>query len=207
VADGFDPTKAGGGVLHALTDELHFFVLKGSLKVDVNGKPTVLNWEDVGANLSGVIRSGDKVEDTTVVAWIGRVPGRAELVPTVVRAADVFPGVGPRGGLDTPDPKKPGERSITRRYVFPGNSVRYVRMFPKGISAPHTGPLDNFIYLVEGHVQYQQGGETYEIYGGDFFIQEGGTIHEWDKKEGAIFVTSSVLAEGVNVPMDQDKIN
>ena len=199
-------TKAGGGVLYKLTDEAQFFVVKGSVKATVESVPVVLKAGDVGATLSGVLRSGDVAEDTMIVAWVVGPVSTEEPKPTVVHAAAASGDLGARGNAENPRPREDGQ-TVIRRYVFPGNSIRLAVMSPNRFSSPHTGPLDNFMYIIEGHVQYSEGGETYQAYGGDFLFQETGTLHEWDQKDGARFVASSVLPVGVKHRMDPSKAN
>jgi quercetin dioxygenase-like cupin family protein len=52
------------------------------------------------------------------------------------------------------------------------------------------------MYFISGHVQYNQGGETYEVRGGDFLMQASGVPHVWDYKDGAHFVASSAVPLG-----------
>ncbi len=205
-------TKAGGGVLYNLSDETHLFVYKGSLQANVSGTPTTLKEKDVGAGLSGTLRNAGAPEDTLVVAYVISPPSTEDLKPTVVRAESAFYGArGATYGAQAATPTPPADRkpddTIVRRYVFPGNTVRFAQMFPNKISPPSTGSMDNYIYIFEGHVQYQQGGETYQAYAGDFLRQESGTIHEWDQKHGAKFVASSALPMGKTERMDPSKIN
>jgi quercetin dioxygenase-like cupin family protein len=147
-----------------------------------------------------------EAEDTMIVAWTGGPVSTDDMKPTVVRAENASGDLGARTASEAPRPKDDGQTKI-RRYVFPGNSIRLAQMFPNRLSAPHTGPLDNFIYIIDGHVQYAEGGETYQAYGGDFLLQESGTVHEWDQKEGAKFLASSVLPVGVKHRMEPSKAN
>lgn len=198
-------TKAGGGVLYNLTDETHFLVYKGALQANVNGTPTNIKAKEVGAGLSGTLRNAGAAEDTLVVAYVINAPSTEDYKPTVVREESAYYGA--RGAATAPSPTRKPDDTIVRRYVFPGNSLRLAQMFPNKISPPNTGSMDNYIYIFEGHVQYQQGGETYQAYAGDFLHQESGTIHEWDQKDGARFAASSSLPVGKTERMDPSKIN
>jgi quercetin dioxygenase-like cupin family protein len=198
-------TKAGGGVLYNLTDETHFLVYKGSLQANVNGTPTDIKAKEVGAGLSGTLRNSGAAEDTLVVAYVISAPSTEDYKPAMVREENAFYGA--RGAATSPSANRKPDDTIVRRYVFPGNSLRLAQMFPNKISPPNTGSMDNYIYIFEGHVQYKQGGETYQAYAGDFLHQESGTIHEWDQKEGARFVASSSLPVGKTERMDPSKIN
>ena len=83
--------------------------------------------------------------------------------------------------------------------LWPGQlcNVRVtLRTDPDVVSIPRmatqSGQTGNFVYIIEGHVQYSVGKETYQAYGGDFLFQESGVVHEWDQKDGARFLASSV---------------
>jgi quercetin dioxygenase-like cupin family protein len=179
-------TKDGGGVLHNITDETQFIVIKGSLKATVGSKTELLKAFDVASRASGMLKSGDVVEDTSIVTWdVGPVSTDTP-TPTVVHPQDAkASGTGTNGS------------TMIRVYPFPGNSVRYAEAPGNWKSGPpNTGPADNYMYFIEGHVQYSQGGETYEVHGGDFLVQASGVPHTWDYKDGAHFVASSAVPLG-----------
>ncbi len=77
-------TKAGGGVKHAITDETEFFVLKGSVTIVWEGKPTTLNENDAVSLPSGVVTG---TGDATLVTWtVGSLIDSP--TPKIVRAAE-----------------------------------------------------------------------------------------------------------------------
>jgi quercetin dioxygenase-like cupin family protein len=178
----YDFTKAGG-IRHAITDETAIYVIKGSIKAMVGNTTAVLRAGDVASRASGVLQAGDVAEDTSIVTWTAGPVSTEPPIPTVVRA-DATTNTGSPVLV------------IIKRYIFPGNSVRHATMTAGAKQPPNTGPADNYMYFLAGHVEFTQGGETYQVRAGDFLRQESGTLHHWDQKDGAVFVASSALLVG-----------
>jgi quercetin dioxygenase-like cupin family protein len=172
-------TKAGG-VLHAISDETEIYVLHGSIKADVGGTVASLKAGDVAAHPSGVIRTGDVAEDTTLVTWnVGPVSSDVP-TPTVVRGDTIKVG---------------GNPAVVqiRRYEFPGNSVRVATMAKGSRNGPATAKTDSLMYITEGHVQFTEGDQVYDVHAGDFLWEAAGQTHNWEHLDGGSFVTTSGL--------------
>lgn len=172
--------KADGGVLHPITDETQFYVLKGAAEFNVNGAPVVLKEGDVATYAKGAVRDGG-ADETVIVSWtVGPLTG--EPTPTVVRGADVK--------------ENPTPALVLKRYDVPGNSVRVVKLL-KGNSTPEgTAKTDSLIYLTSGKLRFYEADEVHEVGGGDFIWEEAGQKHHWDILENSSFVTTSGLPKG-----------
>jgi quercetin dioxygenase-like cupin family protein len=172
-------TRAGG-VLHAITDETEFYVLQGSVKVTAGDTVANLKAGDVVSHASGVIRAGDAPEDTMLVSWnVGPVSADSP-APTVVRGEAVKEG-GPAGVL------------LIKRYEFPGNSIRVATMAPGSRNGPASAKTDSLMYFKDGHVQFTEGDEVYDVHAGDFLWEQAGQTHKWEHLDGGSFVTTSAL--------------
>jgi len=172
-------TKADG-VLHALHDETEIYVLEGSIRADVGGSVESLHAGDVVSHASGVIRSGELPEDTTLVTWnVGPVSADPP-TPTVVRGESVKEG-GVAGVL------------ALKRYEFPGNSIRVATMAAGSRNGPATAKTDSLMYFKDGHVQFTEGDEVYDVHAGDFLWEKAGETHRWEHLDGGSFVTTSAL--------------
>ncbi len=182
-------TKAGGGVLHPITNETTVYVQQGSVKATVAGKDVTLGAGDLASLPSGALRNVGKPGDAVVIAWTA-----ASLVngatPAVVRLADL------------PAPK-PGDLTI-RRYDFPGNSVRAVTMKQGFKTSPNSAKTDSLIVASGGPMRFLQDGQEFVVESGDFLREVAGLKHNWDVTEAAGFVTTSALPIGA-APINPDE--
>jgi quercetin dioxygenase-like cupin family protein len=171
-------TFGKGGVFHNLWDETEIYVLKGSITVNVGGSSAVLHAGDVVARASGIVRSGDKPEETVLVTWtvgtLNNEPGK----PTVVRAADA------------PEAGQPGVLKV-KRYEFPGNSIRVASLAKGSKNGPASAKTDSLIYIKSGKLRFFEGDEVHEVVAGDFLFEEAGQTHRWEHLEESSFVTTS----------------
>jgi len=183
-----------GGLLHAVTDETEIYVLRGSVKVNVGGTVESLKAGDVVSHPSGVLRAGDVAEDTTLVTWnVGPVSSDAP-VPTVVRGEAVKEG-GPAGVL------------LLKRYEFPGNSVRVATMAAGSRNGPASAKTDSLMYFKDGHVQFTEGDEVYDVHAGDFLWEQAGQTHRWEHLDGGSFVTTSALPQDTGPMKTSDAVD
>jgi len=186
-------TKAGG-VLHAITDETEIYVLQGSVKATVGGTVESLKAGDVASHASGVIRTGEVAENTTLVTWnVGPVSADAP-TPTVVRGETVKEG-GPAGVL------------LLKRYEFPGNSIRVATLAKGSRNGPASAKTDSLMYFMEGHVQFTEGDEVYDVHAGDFLWEEAGQTHKWEHLDGGSFVTTSGLPKDTGPMKASDAVD
>ena len=182
-------SKAGGGVLHPITDETLLYVLQGSVQASFEGKPVTLGAGDVLSLPSGALTNPGAPADAVVLAWTAAslIPGAT---PALVRADQVPSG-------------KAGQLTI-RRYEFSGNSVRAVGL-AKGLkTSPNTAKTDSLIYVTSGPMQFMQDGQQFEVTAGDFLREVAGLMHNWDVTEASSFVTTSALPIGAG-PIDPSK--
>jgi quercetin dioxygenase-like cupin family protein len=175
-------TKAGGGVMHPITDETLLYVLSGSAQVDVGGKAETLGAGDVASFPSGSLRNAGAAADAVIVTWT--VPSlTGEKTPTVVRAASV---------------KAPTEGPIrAQRYEFPGNSVRAVRLMAGANTNKASAKTDSLIYVTAGGMKFNQNGKTFDVVPGDFIREIAGLEHFWNVPADSGFVTTSGLPKGM----------
>lgn len=177
---------AAGGVLHPITDETLLYVLEGAAEVGVGGKTVRLSAGDVVSFPSGALRNPGAASDATIVTWTA--PSlTGENTPTHVRWADVEEG---------------GGGAITlRRYQFPGNSVRAVKLAAGGGTNPNSAKTDSLIYVTGGPMTFHQNGRDFVVNEGDFIREIAGATHNWDIQADSGFVTTSGL------PLDMADIN
>ncbi|MDX2221597.1 MAG: cupin domain-containing protein [Rhodospirillaceae bacterium] len=179
-------TKAGGGVLHPITDEKTVLVREGRVQATVDGKAVTLEAGDLASLPTGMLMNAGEPGDAVVVAWTAATltPGAT---PAVVRGADVKPG---------------GNAQLTiKRYEFPGNSVRAVTMAAGSSTNPNSAKSDSLIYLTAGRLKFFQDGQTFEVGKGDFIREVAGLMHNWEVAEDSGFVTTSALPAGA-APID-----
>jgi quercetin dioxygenase-like cupin family protein len=181
-------TKAGGGVLHPITDETEIYVLKGEVKANVGGQDVTLGAGDVATHAKGMLRNPGA--DAVVVAWTvaSLVPNPA---PTVVRGADVK------------EARMPADKPTLalKRYEFPGNSIRVATQYPGASPNPVSAKTDSLIYLTKGSVTFNQNGKAFEVKAGDFIREIAGLPHFWNVTGESGFVTTSGIpanAQGIN---------
>lgn len=182
-------SKAGGGVLHAITDETLLYVLEGSVQATFEDKPVTLSAGDVLSLPKGALTNPGAPADARVLLWTAAslTPGAT---PALVRAAQVPSG-------------KAGQLTI-RRYEFSGNSVRAVGL-AKGLkTTPNSAKTDSLIYVTSGPMQFTQDGRQFEVTAGDFLREVAGLMHNWDVTEESSFVTTSALPIGAG-PIDPSK--
>jgi quercetin dioxygenase-like cupin family protein len=187
-------SKASGGVLHPITDETEVYVLKGTLQAEVDGKPVTLKAGDVATWPKGALRNaGGTAADATVVTW-SVAPLQAGATPTVVT------------GDSVKETMPPGDKPTLaiRRYEFPGNSIRAVKLFAGAGTSPNTAKTDSLIYLTEGALVFHQDGQKFDVKGGDFIREVAGLMHHWEVKANSAFVTTSALPKGAG-PIDPSK--
>ena len=177
--------KAGGGVVHAISDETELFVLKGSVKVDVGGKSVELKENDMISLPKGVVHGAG---DATLVTW---TVGSLIDGPTqkVVRAAEA-------GTMKVPSETTP---LTIHRYDFPGNSVRWAVQGKGGSTGKTSAKTDSLIYMTSGHMRLHEGAEVVDVVAGDFVWEETGQEHFWDQLEDSSFVTTSGIPKGAKV--------
>ena len=177
---------ATGGVLHPITDETVLYVLEGAATVGVGGETVSLSAGDVVSFPSGTLRNPGAPVDATIITWTA--PSlTGEVQPTHVRWIDVE-----EGGFG---PIK------LRRYQFPGNSVRAVKLAAGGSTNPNSAKTDSLIYVTGGPMTFYQNGEEFEVSEGDFIREIAGLQHNWAIHSDSGFVTTSGL------PLDMAGIN
>jgi quercetin dioxygenase-like cupin family protein len=179
--------ESHGGVLHPITDETLLYVLSGSAEVGVGGKTASLLAGDVVSFPSGALRNpGGKPSSASIVTW--NVPSlTGENTPTHVKGADVQEGGG--GAIKL------------KRYTFPGNSVRAVKLAAGGSTNPNSAKTDSMIYVTGGPMTFYQEGLEFIVDEGDFIREIAGATHNWSIQEDSGFVTTSGL------PLDMTDIN
>ncbi len=178
---------AQGGVLHQITTENEIYVLQGSAIVGVRGTPTEIHAGDAVALPSGVLRSiPGKAEDTVILAYTVASTvkdAKAVLVRgTEVKAAPLPKG--PKGGVG-------GARTVVRRYVFEGNSIRVAELSGKGTTTPYTGNTDVILYIASGQLRITVGDEVKDVTAGDVLREEAGKPSFWGVTGKASFVATN----------------
>jgi quercetin dioxygenase-like cupin family protein len=178
--------KDNGGVLHPITDETLLYVLEGKAEVGVGDQTASLVAGDVVSFPSGALRNSGDASDATIVTW--NVPSlTGDNTPTHVKGADVQEG---------------GGGAITlKRYTFPGNSVRAVKLAAGGSTNPNSAKTDSMIYVTGGPMTFFQNGLEFIVNKGDFIREVADATHNWIVQENSGFVTTSGL------PLDMSGIN
>lgn len=175
-----------GGVLHPITDETLLYVLEGSAEVGVGNRTVTMTAGDVVSFPSGTLRNPGAATDATIVTWTA--PSlTGENTPTHVRWIDVDEG---------------GFGAIKlRRYQFPGNSVRAVKLAAGGSTNPNSAPTDSLIYVTGGPMTFFQNGQSFVVNEGDFIREIAGLEHNWSIQSDSGFVTTS------GKPLEMESIN
>ncbi|MBT4740714.1 MAG: cupin domain-containing protein [Rhodospirillaceae bacterium] len=178
--------KKTGGVLHPITDETLLYVLSGTAEVGVGSETVKIVAGDVVSFPSGALRNSGKASGAKIVTW--NVPSlTGEATPTHVKGADV---------------KEGGGGAITlKRYSFPGNSVRAVKLAAGGSTNPNSAKTDSMIYVTGGPMTFYQNGIEFVVDEGDFIREVAGATHNWNVPNDSGFVTTSGL------PLDMADIN
>ena len=181
--------KASGGVLHPITDETLLYVLAGTARVRVGGSTVSLTAGDVVSHPSGALRNAGMAADATIITWTA--PSlTGETTPTYVKGADVAEG---------------GFGSIAlKRYQFPGNSVRAVKLAAGGNTNANKAATDSLIYITGGLLTFHQNGQGFVVTEGDFVREIAGLEHFWNVTADSGFVTTSGLPLGME-QIDPDK--
>jgi quercetin dioxygenase-like cupin family protein len=174
-------TKAGGGVLHPITDETLLYVLSGAAQVDVSGKPVMLAQGDVVSRPNGALRNAGAATDAVIVTWTA--PSlTGEATPTHVLGAATK-----EGGAGT---------LKIKRYEFPGNSVRAVTMAAGSKTNKNSAKTDSLILVTMGRMKFYQADKVFEVVPGDFIREIAGLDHYWEVIDESGFVTTSGLPLG-----------
>jgi len=182
-------SKETGGVLHPINDETLLYLISGVAEVEVSGKTVKLTKGDVVSRPSGEIRNAGSASDATILTWT--VPSlTGEITPTYVRGADVE-----EGGF--------GSISI-KRYKFPGNSVRAVKLAKGANTNPNSAKTDSLIYVTGGPMTFHQNGRDFVVNAGDFIREVAGLEHFWNVAADSSFVTTSGLPANLSL-IDPDK--
>ncbi len=178
--------KDTGGVLHPITDETLLYVLSGSAEVGVGDRVESITAGDVVSFPSGVLLNAGAAKDAKIVTWTA--PSlTGEETPTLVRGADV-----PEGG---------GGAIKLKRYEFPGNSVRAVKLAGGNSTNPNSAKTDSLIYVTSGPMTFHQNGQSFVVNEGDFIREIAGLMHNWTITSDSGFVTTS------GKPLDMEQIN
>ena len=178
--------KDTGGVLHPITDETLLYMLSGTAEVGVGDDIVTIVAGDVVSFPSGALRNAGSASDASIVTW--NVPSlTGENTPTHVKGADVEEGGG--GAIKL------------KRYAFPGNSVRAVKLAAGGGTNPNSAKTDSMIYVTGGPMVFYQNGIEFVVDEGDFIREVAGATHNWSIIEDSGFVTTSGL------PLDMSDIN
>lgn len=178
--------KDTGGVLHPITDETLLYVLSGTAEVGVGDEAVTLVAGDVVSHPSGALHNASTASDATILTW--NVPSlTAENTPAHVKGADVAEGGG--GAIKL------------KRYEFPGNSVRAVKLAAGGSTGPNSAKTDSLIYVTGGPMTFHQNGREFVVGEGDFIREIAGLEHFWTIQSDSGFVTTSGL------PLDMAEIN
>lgn len=182
-------SAATGGVLHQIADETLLYMLSGTAQVDVAGKPVMLAQGDVVSGGTGSLRNAGAAADAVVVTWnVKALSG--DMTPTHIKGADVKEGGG--GGL------------MLKRYEFPGNSVRAVKLAAGTKTNKNSAKTDSLIYVTSGPMKFHENGKDFTVTAGDFIREVAGLEHFWDVTENSSFVTTSALPIGAG-PIDPAK--
>ena len=175
-----------GGVLHPITDETLLYVLSGSAEVGVGDDVVSVTAGDVVSFPSGVLLNAGRATDAKIVTWTA--PSlTGEETPTLVKGADVAEGGG--GAIKL------------KRYEFPGNSVRAVKLAGGNSTNPNSAKTDSLIYVTGGPMTFHQNGQSFVVNEGDFIREIAGLMHNWTITSDSGFVTTS------GKPLDMDQIN
>lgn len=178
--------KDTGGVLHPITDETLLYVLSGTAEVGAGSKTVKIVAGDVVSFPSGALRNAGKASSAKIVTW--NVPSlTGEMTPTHVKGADVEEGGG--GAIKL------------KRYSFPGNSVRAVKLAAGGSTNPNSAKTDSMIYVTGGPMTFYQNDIEFVVDEGDFIREVAGAMHHWNVPNDSGFVTTSGL------PLDMSDIN
>ncbi len=179
-------SKETGGVLHPITDETLLYVRSGTAEVGVGDDVVTVVAGDVVSFPSGALRNAGGASDASIITW--NVPSlTGETTPTHVKGADVEEGGG--GAIKL------------KRYSFPGNSVRAVKLAAGGSTNPNSAKTDSMIYVTGGPMTFYQNGIEFVVDEGDFIREVAGAMHNWSIIEDSGFVTTSGL------PLDMSDIN
>ncbi len=176
--------KKGTPVLHQVTFETEIFVLQGTIEVGPlfghKGKKVTLRTGDAMTMPAGVIRNAKTTEDTILFqAFVGAFktnPKSQVLYGKDVKAID--------GAAQPGSPK-----FKVKRYVFDGFSIRHITM-PKGVVSDPTEKAahERFVYVHSGHMRRLEGGQTYDVHGGDAFREKPEVPGGWEVLEPSVFL-------------------
>ncbi len=197
--------KDRGGVLHMITAENAMYVLKGSVTIDVGGKPVEIKEGDAVGYPSGIMRGKG---DATVVVWTvtGTVLNEAAKT-TVVRKKDAKIGKsaeweegGKRVRANTPEGLKKMPKDAIRlqvdRFEIPGNSIRLAHNYKGGPTSGGRGPIDALILVTSGHLTYFEDGKPYDAWPGDAIRESAGHENKWNRIEDSSFLAISTQPIG-----------
>lgn len=177
---------ATGGVLHPITDETLLYVMSGSAEVGVGDETVALAAGDVVSFPSGTLRNSGKAADATILTWTA--PSlTGETTPTHVPGASV-------------EENDMGAIAL-KRYQFPGNSVRDVKLRAGNSTGANSAKTDSLIYVTGGPMTFNQNGEAFVVNEGDFIREIAGLEHFWNVTSDSGFVTTS------GKPLDMDVID
>lgn len=178
--------KDTGGVLHPITDETLLYVLSGSATVGVGDDTVTLAEGDVVSFPSGALRNAGMAADATILTWTA--PSlTGETTPTHVSGASV-------------EENDMGAIAL-KRYQFPGNSVRAVKLRAGNSTGANSAKTDSLIYVTGGPMTFNQNGEAFVVNEGDFIREVAGLEHFWNVTSDSGFVTTS------GKPLDMEVID
>jgi quercetin dioxygenase-like cupin family protein len=193
--------KQTAGVVHQITYETELYVLKGSVSVDIRGKPVTLQAGDAAFLPGGVMRNKRPTAETVVVQYF---VGHTAQQPSaqVVRSKDLKPtsivqwlADGKAISAATPAEAKNAPSDAARyevkRYVFDGNSIRHAALHKGGRTPPNVqGRTDALIYVTKGRLRRTEGSEVFEVTAGDALREEVGQTGHWEILEESAFLGS-----------------
>lgn len=197
--------KDKGGVTHQITAENAMYVMKGSVTIEVGGKPVELKEGDAVGYPSGIVRGKG---DATLVVWTvtGTALNEASKT-TVVHKKDAKIGKsaewdegGKRVRANTPEALKKAPKDAIRlqvdRYEIPGNSIRVAHNYKGGPTSDAGGPIDALILITSGHLTYFEDGKPFDAYPGDAIREAGGHKNHWIRHEDSSFLAISTQPIG-----------
>ena len=197
--------KKGGPVLHQIGLETEIQVLQGSVMLTplfgVKSLSATLGASDAISMLGGTLRNPKPTEDT-VLLLAQVAANKAGAKGSIVYGKDVVSAEtvqwvadGKEMSARTPEEAKAAPanaaRYVAKRYVFDGNSLRYVTL-RKGdkTNTAVTSRTDVIIYVPKGRMRRIEGDQTFDMVAGDAVREKVGNPGHWEMLEDSVFIAT-----------------
>ena len=192
-----------GPVIHQITFETQFYMLKGSATVGVAGEEVEVNEGDAVFLPSGILRNPNPEGETVVLSYV--VSANAEAPEAKVIRGEGLPvmaiaqwmnGEEPVTATNHDDilsaPDGAGKFTV-RRYSGDGNSFRHAVLEAGGRTTPaKNARRDILIYVNKGLMKRTEDGIEYMVKAGDAIREELDKVGYWDIIEDSEFIATDM---------------